>query len=215
MEEYTFGQCTQSKLEEWFGLRQTFSNPTLDRWLQTDLALSDREKIVLESYQELLLVNSNAWNEQELSLHFIGPVFGLVHFTEPYRFNLFAERKIGAIVPGISGDIQLSGEPDGLIATGYWEPKIPFFAFSEYKRTLDPYGDPAGQALAAMLVAQVLNERPIPLYGCYVVGRQWNFLVLENNHYTISRDFSASTDEIFEIFRVLKALKGIIMDLTA
>lgn len=214
MERYTFRQCTQSNLTDWFGLRRRFSSRVLDSWLQAKPVLSEEEKIVLKNFQELLLLNSDAWNEQELSLHFIGPVFGLARFTEPYRFNLFAERQIKAIVPSLDGDIELSGEPDGIIATGYWEPKIPLFAFSEYKRTLDPEGDPAGQALAAMLVGQVLNKQFIPIYGCYVAGRQWYFLVLEDKHYTISPDFSASTDDIFDIFRILKALKLIIMDLT-
>jgi len=75
------------------------------------------------------------------------------------------------------GEIELSGEPDGIVATGYWEPKIPLFAFSEYKRLIDPNGDPAGQCLAAMLVGQALSEEPHPLYGCYVIGNAWRFLV--------------------------------------
>lgn len=28
-----------------------------------------------------------------------------------------------------TGEVELSGEPDGLIATGYREPEAPFFAF--------------------------------------------------------------------------------------
>jgi len=55
----------------------------------------------------------------------------------------------------------------------------------------------------------------ILLYGCYVVGHYWHFLVLEGKHYTISRSYSAFSDEIFDIFQTLKALKTIIMELTA
>lgn len=215
MEKYTFRQCSLSDMDDVFGLRKTFSSPTLDRWLQARPTLSEDEKIVLTSFQKLLLLNSDAWNEQELALHFIGPVFGLAYFTEPYRFNFFAERKIGAIVPTVEGEVELSGEPDGIIATGYRNPKIPMFAFTEYKRELNPDGDPVGQTLAAMLVGQVLNKQPNPIYGCYVVGHNWRFLLLKDKHYTMSRDFSASTDEIFDIFRILKTLKMIIMELTA
>ena len=42
----------------------------------------------------------------------------------------------------------------------------------------DPNGDPAGQTLAAMLVAQVLNQHQQTIYGAYVVGSDWNFMVL-------------------------------------
>jgi len=214
-EKYTFRQCTQPNLSDRFGLRKVFDSPMLDRWLQDKLAVTDEEKIVLKNFQELLHLNGDVWNEQELSLHFIGPVFGLAHFTEVHRFNLFAERPIGAVIPALDGEIELSGEPDGIIATGYWEPKVPMFAFTEYKRKLDPNGDPVGQTLAAMLVGQTLNQQREPVYGCYVVGHDWYFLVLEEKNYTVSRDFSANTDELFEIFQILKALKAIILQRTA
>ncbi len=215
MKQYTFRECTRAKLEDMIGLRNTLTSPVLDDWLEVKPDLSSTEKDVLETFQEALLLNGDSWNEQELSLYFIGPIFSLVRFTELYRFKLFAERHIQAIVSGNEEDIELKGEPDGLIATGYWEPKIPMFAFSEYKRNLDPNGDPAGQTLAAMLVGQVLNTQPNLIYGCYVIGANWHFMVLQGEQYTISRSYSAQTDEIFDIFWILKALKLIIMDLTA
>ena len=214
MQQYYFRQCTATLLDRLFDLRQTFASPTLDGWLQAELDLSATEKMILANYQSLLTINRDAWNEQELALHFIGPILGLVHFTEPYRFNLFAERRISACVGSPTGEVELSGEPDGLIATGYREPEAPFFAFTEYKRQLDPNGDPAGQTLAAMLVAQVLNQHQQAIYGAYVVGSDWRFMVLEGRHYTISRDYSAVTDELFAIFRILKALKAIVMQQT-
>jgi|GEM_PF-2644093 len=188
-----FVDCTQSRLDDLFGLRSTLSSSVLDRWLQGDAVLSQEEIRILQVF---------------------GPVLTLARFTEPYRFNLFALRRIKATVPSVEGDIELSGEPDGMIATGYLEPKIPMFAFSEYKRQLQSDGDPVGQTLAAMLVGQALDEREKPLYGCYIVGYDWHFMVLEGRKYTISHDFSAITDSIFDIFRILKVLRQIIMELT-
>jgi hypothetical protein len=160
------------------------------------------------------LINRDAWNEQVLALHFIGPILGLVHFSEPYRFNLFAERRISAVISSDLGEIELSGEPDGMIATGYREPEVPLFAFTEYKRQLDPEGDPVGQTLAAMLVGQALNHNTRPLYGAYVVGSDWRFMVLEGQHYTISRDYSGLSHELLDILRILKTLKQIVLALT-
>ena len=214
MKKLAFRECTLTLLDRTFGLRRVFTSRTLDQWIQQKPSLDETEKIILKNYQELLILNSDAWNEQELALNFIGPVFGLARFSDPYRFNFFSERRIGAIVSGLKEDIELSGDPDGIIATGYREPEIPMFAFSEYKRELDPSGDPAGQTLAAMLVGQTINERPQPLYGAYVVGQQWRFLVLEEKQYAISPDYSALTDDIFDIFRILKTLKQIVIELT-
>jgi len=213
-ESCTFRQCTRATLEKWFGLRRTWSNQVLDSWLQSELSLSGQEEDILKMFREELILGYDSFSEQELSMAFIGPVFTLAHFMEPYRFKLFAGRKIEATVPTVDGEIKLHGEPDGIIATGYWEPEVPLFAFSEYKKTLDPEGDPAGQALAAMLVGQVLNQDDRPLYGCYVVGHYWHFMVLDGREYIISRGYSALAQEIFDIFRILKALKQIVLALT-
>jgi hypothetical protein len=216
MEQYSFRQCTLTSLDRLFGLRQVFASATLDQWLQSGITLSDHEEKTLHELRSLLIVNAPGWNEQELALHFIGPLLSLVHFTEPYRFNLFAERPISAVIPGNTGEIELSGTPDGIIATGFREPEIPMFAFTEYKRQLDPEGDPAGQTLAAMLVGQRLNPKPIPIYGCYVIGRDWFFMALEQNQYVISHGHNAlQPPELQDILRILKNLKRIIFDLTA
>ena len=50
-------------------------------------------------------------------------------------------------------------------------------------------GDPAGQNLAAMLVGQQQNENGAVLYGCYVVGRLWYFMVLQGKTFTISKSY--------------------------
>lgn len=166
-----FSQCTLPLLDKAFGLRNVMELAALTDWFQrsTEVPLSELDLNKLVDLQDLLQVNANSWNEQELSLHFIGPIFSIVKFTDPYRYNLFAQRHIEANVD----DYLLKGEPDGLIASGYYEPEIPYFAFAEYKRQRDPNGDPAGQALAAMLVSQRLNPKPDPVYGCYVIGRDW------------------------------------------
>lgn len=208
-----FNQCTLPLLDKTFGLRNVVTSTVLEQWLQraATIELTAFERQYCLTLQSLLRTNTNSWQEQELALHFIGPLFALVNFTELYRYNLFAQRYIEARV----GGYLLAGEPDGLIASGYYEPEIPYFAFSEYKRQRDPNGDPAGQALAAMLVGQILNQQQFPVYGCYVIGRDWNFMVLEGTHYAISRDYSGLSDEVFTVLQILKALKAMIVELTA
>lgn len=210
MERLRFSDCTLTLLDRKFGVRRELSNPSLDRWLQASIPLTELDKSKLRELQEMLLLNAEGWNEQELSLQFIGPVLTMVRFMEFYRFNLFAQRHIQAVI----NEVELNGEPDTIIATGYREPEIPMFAFTEYKRQIDPQGDPAGQTLAAMIVAQALNGDQQPIYGCYVVGSDWRFMLLDGKHYLISRDYSALSDEIYDILRILKALRAIIVALT-
>jgi hypothetical protein len=131
----------------------------------------------------------------------------LVNFSSK-KSNLFSERLIEASID----DWRLHGRPDSFLASGRREPEIPFFAFQEYKKMTDPDGDPAGQALAAMLAGQALNNNDLPIYGCHVIGSNWYFMALKGKEYAMSGDYSALDNKIFDIFRILKILKGIVAD---
>ena len=209
METLFFTQLDLTGVDERFGLEQVFDLKSLADWLSQAPELSDYQIQSAHYLRELLRLNVLGWNEQELSLHFLGPIFSLIEISSK-KYNLFAERQI----TGQVGDCILTGRPDGMVASGYREPKIPFFAFqrsvdTEYKKEKDPNGDPAAQALGAMLVGQALNKgHDHPIYGCYVIGQNWYFMVLDGTQYAVSPAQSALTDEIFDILRALKSLKS-------
>ena len=209
-QEKSFKDCTLRYLDETFNLEEVETLSALDAWFAIPAELSDFERQHLIHLKGILSFNVHDWNEYELDSRFIGPIFSLIDYSSK-KYNHFAQRDLEGEVEGI----RLFGKPDGLIASGRRAPQKPFFAFQEYKRLLDPNGDPAGQALAAMLVGQSLDETPKPLYGCFVVGQHWQFIALQDKRYAISQDYSAITDEIFEIYRILKALKTIVIELTA
>ncbi len=220
MEEniFNFNDCTLPELDKMFGLRWVRPSKSLDDWiaLAATMSLTDYETASCIHLKNLLDLNVFYWNEQDLSLHFIGPMFSNVNFTEPYRFNLFAQRFIQATLHTTQNvPIVLMGKPDEILASGYGQLETPFFAFNEFKKEVAFKGDPAGQVLSAMLVGQCLNTLPQPIYGCYVLGRDWYFMALHETHYGISRGFDGTTDDIFFIFRILKALKEIVKGLTA
>jgi hypothetical protein len=202
-----FRDWTSSKLEKRFGLKRHLNSAMLTQWLNEPCALSDFELASLAHLQQLLKKNADAWNEQELSLHFIGPIFSLVDFTEFGKFNLFAARALSAIVD----NEELSGIPDGIIASGWLEPEMPYFCLHEYKKEVDPSGDPLSQCLAAMLVAKELNNNEKPIYGCVVIGRNWRFIILDGVNYAISDVFVATQEQIKDILRILKALRAYIL----
>jgi hypothetical protein len=198
-----FSDWTRSKLDKRFGLKEVKSLPSLTQWLNETAEVTDFERNVLLYYQTLLLNHADAWNEQELSLNFIGPVFGLVQYGFDRTFNFFAERPFSGSVDGE----EMTGNPDGILAKGWRDPETPFFCFHEYKKELEQSSDPAGQCLAPMLVAQGLNGNNQPIYGCFVVGRYWRFMVLEGKEYAVSDGYSATQQPLFDIFRILKVLK--------
>ena len=208
--ELKFSECSLISLEKRFGLEALDECPALQAWLAEKTDISAWEHTNLEYFRQLLRHNTHSWNEIELIQNFIGPIFALVNFSGKHC-NYFAERELRGAV----GEVMMYGNPDGMIASGSREPETPYFCFQEYKKHLDPKGDPAGQALAAMLVAQELNEHRRPVYGCYVVGDIWRFMLLQERAYGLSDAYSATGgDGVFEIFRILKTLKGVVLQLT-
>jgi hypothetical protein len=209
MKTATFKEWTLTKLDKTFGIKQVYDMnfSWLQKWREAahSVSVSDFERKTLLSLQKPLQWGGRGWNEFELENKFISPVFMAAEFDDQ-TIGYFLERGL----KGIVGDYELSGIVDGMIATGVRDPDRPFFCMHEYKRSVDNDGQPDAQALAAMLVVQAEEEGKKTIYGLYIVGLIWNFMVLNGKEYCISENYDASDEGIFEIFKMLKALKHII-----
>lgn len=202
MYKSNFIEWTLDKIEETFGLQQVRRLPILEELLAHEYQADAYETRYLSNLSEkYLTLGGDNWNEVELENKFISP---LIVFSDiaNQKYSYFLERELSITL----GEYELSGKVDGMIATGFRNPKIPYFCLSEYKRQTDPNGDPTGQALIAMLVAQKLNNNQKPIFGSYIIGRDWYFMALVDNEYAISKDFSCVADEVFDIYRILKGL---------
>ena len=198
----TFKEWNLDKIEEAFGLKQVWQSEILDELINHPYQLDEMEKTFVTKLQRHFSFGGDDWNEVELENKFISPMIVLSEIADE-KCSYFLERELSTTID----EYDLSGKVDGMIATGFRSPKKPYFCLNEYKRGTDPDGDPKGQALIAMLVAQRLNDNQAPMFGCFVIGRIWQFMILEGNQYTISRDFSCVDDEVFDIFRILKGLR--------
>ena len=61
-----------------------------------------------------------------------------------------------------------------------------------------------------MIAAQQANKAvgiQNPLYGVYVTGRFWFFVILDGNKYMESLAYDATQEDIFQIFAMLKKAK--------
>jgi hypothetical protein len=209
MKTATFKGWTLTQLDHAFGIGQVLDTnyPILKRWqeLAKTIEISDYEQQQLIDLRLPLQWGGKGWNEYELENKFISPVFMAAKFDDQ-TIGYFLERSL----EGTVGDYQLSGTVDGMIAKGFRDPDKPFFCMHEYKRSVDNDGQPDAQVLAAMLVVQADEQKTKPIYGLYIVGLIWNFMILNGNEYCISKNYDASNDDIFELFKLLKALKHII-----
>lgn len=207
MKKETFKGWTLSTLDKAFSLKQTWESELIKNWqaTATKIRLDKFDKHTLINLQKPLIKAGRSWNEVELENKFISPLIMATNIDDD-NIAYFLERSLSGIV----GDYELSGIVDGMIATGFRDPDIPLFCMHEYKRSIESQGSPDAQALAAMLVAREMNHNDKPIYGLYVVGLIWNFMVLNGNEYCISKDYKSDNEEVFLIFKMLKALKQII-----
>jgi hypothetical protein len=191
------------ELMETFGLKRVYNNfNVLADWENGDNEINPGEIKTLDSLKGQLIRNAENWNEDELKFMFISPLI-LLADLQTEKCKIFTQRRITAEVQGI----RLNGVVDFVLATGIDEPKQPFFFLHEYKQEKKRDNDPLAQLVAEMLAAQALNEKPKPLYGCYVLGRFWFFVVLNDKNLEVSLAFDATQEDIFRIFKMLRWVK--------
>ena len=210
MKTVAFKQWTLSQLDKAFGLYQVVEGECeiLKNWQAQakQITISETEKQFLIDLRTPLIWGGKAWNEVELENKFISPLIMLAKIDDR-TIGYFLERPLSAEI----GDYALSGVVDGMIAKGFRDPDVPYFCMHEYKRSIDHSGNPDAQALAAMLAARQINQNQKSVYGLFIVGYIWNFMVLNSdNSYCISQDYNASNQDIFDLFAMMKAIKIII-----
>lgn len=163
----SFDTWTYEQVEDAFGISPVRTNPKFEDWLNAaQCEPGVFKKKLLNDYRNLLFDEVRNWNEDELSFFFIGPVLGLVNFNTEH-FKLFAQRTLKIE----RGSVSASGKVDFMLAKGKMIPKIPYFCLHEYKQENRRENDPLGQLLIGMVTAQAKSEGELPIYGCYVSGR--------------------------------------------
>jgi len=149
-----------------------------------------------------------SWNELELIVYFISPLLDLIDFRGA-TYKAFFTRTISAPY----GDDTLSGIVDCVIAQGTHSPRQSFFFLQEYKKEHDSSNDPLAQILVAMVAAQLLNKNEHPIYGAYIIGRYWHFVLLDGKEYAVHPGLNGATEDCFEIYQALRNTKRIIEEL--
>jgi hypothetical protein len=199
----SFDTWNYEQVEDAFDISPVSSLPKYENWLKAENCEPNKlESVMLEHYRKLLLKEAQNWNEDELKLFFIGPVLTLVDFNTD-NFKAFTQRTLTVETETVSA----SGKVDFMLAKGKVIPKTPFFCLHEYKQENRRDNDPLGQLLIGMVAAQAKNTANLPIYGCYVSGRNWFFVLLDGNKYCVSDAYVATSEDLPKIFAIMKKCK--------
>lgn len=195
-------------------IKHTFHLKSLDyethslmqEWLSATSVFTDLEQIELESLRKDLFLNAENWEEEDLKMFFIAFIIRMANYRgENYR--PFFEKLISATVE----THELSSKPDMMVVKAEEDYLMtPYFCFHEYKKS-KPEGDPRCQLLIDMLIAQELNHNEHPIYGAYVIGKYWTFVILAGKEYVMSSSFDATDKQMLpKIVHILRHLNRVI-----
>ena len=207
----SFEKWTWEEVELTFGVKRVDSMPLLNDWLKAnEPPTTDFEKTTLNRNLERLKIMADNWNEDEIKFFFVSNIVSLVDFFKRGVYSSFTQRTLSVKLIDVNkNEVALRGRVEFLVAAGTQNPRQPFFFLHEYKPTYKTTpSDPLGQLLVSMLATQTLNIQERPLYGVYVVGKLWQFVLLDKNEYAVSSSFDATDEtDLFKIFSILKQCK--------
>ncbi len=205
----TFEKCMWEDLTIWFGLERAKKLESLSALIEVKVSKLDEmiDKQVRRLH-ELFLDNFWNWNEDELKMQFISPILFLIDFNDAEKYHPFSQRPLKMKID----NVELSGIVEWMLASGKQTPREPFFFLHEYKKEQGTDADPLGQLLAAMIVAQHQNKDPNKvLYGCYIVGKDWYFIVLDGKKFQTTLNYNVTElDKLYTVFAILNNIKTLI-----
>jgi hypothetical protein len=202
-----FKKWTIDAVHKAFGLKRLLEHPTLTEWMQCPNTLTEEERAYLRKFRSILLQKIATWSEEDLKMKFISHLLEVVDFDETDEYRSFFDATVKTHI----NNHTITAKADMTVATGIAEPQVPFFFMQEYKKERGSDNDPLAQVLGAMIVAQSLNNAAhVMMYGCYVIGRNWFFVVLAGSQYAVSGSYDSTKDDLFTIVEILRKLKTII-----
>jgi hypothetical protein len=202
---------TEGDLVWMFGLERVVTEytPLMTEWAGAEVALNELEAATLNRLRLRAQKHITGWLEEDLKMKFLSPLLELANLIEGNEyFETYFEKTVSATIEGHF----LKTKTDFMISKGFLDRvQKPFFHFQEWKPHKKPTGDSMAQLLEALLIAYELNDKKNPIYGCEVIGKQWNFVILEGKKYCISEAFDSTKErDLLKILAMLRNFKEIL-----
>lgn len=202
---------TEAELVLQFNLKRIKTPQTdlMKEWLDVEPAsLTGFEQELFDRKYYEALEKIEGWSEEDLKMKFLAHILELGYLHDEKNVIGFFDKIISAEVEGTF----LRVKSDFMLATGFLDlHQNPYFHFQEYKPYKNPSGDSMAQLLEAFLIGQAKNEKNIPLYGVEIMGKNWNFVIMEGKEYCISPTFITTDKEgLLKIIAILRKFKHIL-----
>ena len=209
---YQYSKIRDIDLDKIVNISQEINHAKFNNWFINDIKIDNKDKLFLLELLKQEEDYISLYSEETLKMRFLSPLFRRINFRTAHFQDFYNEKLIYKTDKFI-----LSGEVDFVISTGLRRAKKPYFFIQEFKRS-EEYGNPRPQLLAELISAVELNGWK-EIKGAYIIGENWNFVILEklDRHkyqYFISRTFNSTfLTNLQEIFKNLLFIKNEIIQM--
>ncbi len=212
---YSFSKIRDKELESIVEIQKIIQyKDTFDEWFSFKESVSDSTLDFLEKLIDKNITLINSYHEEDLKINFIAPLIAYVDFFMlDDNIRSFYDEKLTYK----TDKFILNGEADFIVSKGLEKAINPYFFIQEFKRAED-FSNPRPQLLAELISAIELNNE-LSMRGAYIVGENWNFVILEKlgkdkYQYFVSRTFNCTNiEDLKGIYRNLMFVKEDIIEM--
>jgi len=211
---YQYSKIKYSQLRDLVTIKQKLNKTIFDHWFKNDISLNEDIENFLK---DLIKENEGlikSYNEEDLKMYFIA------FLLKKINFKLIKEEIRGFYEEPLKYKAQnfiFSGTPDFVVSKGLTYSEKPYFFIQEFKKSREN-SDPEPQLLAELISAVELNNWKT-IKGAYIVGENWNFVILnklekEIYEYFVSETFNCTKiEDLKGIYKNLLFVKQEIIDM--
>ena len=211
---YSFSKIKYEELESVVDINENIDKENIfKRWFVNEVTISVDNNHFLEKLIDRNINLIKFYHEEDLKVNFIMPLLNYIDFfLLDYNIRSFANEKITYK----TDKFIFNGEADFIFSKGLKKAQKPYFFIQEFKKG-KVNTDPEPQLLAELISAIELNNE-LSMRGAYIVGENWNFVILEKlgkdkYQYFVSRTFNCiNIEDLKGIYRNLMFVKNEIVE---
>ena len=205
---FSFSKIRDKELEKLFDIEKKIDKNIFNEWFNNKKII---ESETIKFLNTLILENElliRDYNEEDLKIKFITPLLNKIKFVSfENEFRDFYELSLKYQTE----DFIFQGTTDFVVSKGLVKSKKPYFFIQEFKRS-EEFSNPRPQLVAELIAGIELNNEKV-MKGAYIVGENWNFVILEklgdkNYQYFVSSTFKATNrEDLYLIYKNLLFIK--------
>ncbi len=211
---FTFSKIKREELESLLDIKENMDNENIFKnWFSMDKLNNEIEVFLLNLLKKHKSLIKH-YREEDLKLHFLSQIFNKIEFISYENeirdfYNEPITYKTDKFI--------FTGETDFVISKGLKYSKKPYFFIQEFKKGIRGT-DPEPQLIAELISAVELNSWKT-IKGAYIIGSNWNFVILEKiekskYQYFVSDNFDSSKiEDLKSIYKNLLFVKNEIIEM--